>query len=52
MNGQKLKQDVIGEKLYPNLEDTSDRMRSISKNAMRLISKEYLKALARQSRLE
>jgi len=46
MNDYPMKQDEIGERLFPNLDDARDRVRSLPKNALKLISREYLHALA------
>jgi hypothetical protein len=49
LSRHQLTQDQIGKKLYPRVEDASDRMRSISKNALRIIRKDTVNALSLMS---
>lgn len=44
-----LTQDQIGQMLFPSLDDTKDRLKSIPKNALRLLSRETMMVLARQN---
>ena len=49
LNGTDITQDEIAAKVFPGLDDPMGRIRSIGKSALKLISREYVEALARQT---